>query len=154
MGRWMKKNCGGEDGFTLLELIMVVSLIALILSFSGFFIAGETTGSKLNAAGREISASLRYARSLAMSRGEPQAVHFDLGRSSFGIDGRFSKGLPAGVGMRVIDPVKGDVRDGQYSIAASPSGRLDAATLVLWKERRTITIRVSPVTGPVMEQTI
>jgi prepilin-type N-terminal cleavage/methylation domain-containing protein len=65
----MKKN-----GFTLLEIIIVLALVTLILGLSSVFVAGFLPSAKANAAGREISGMIRHARSLARMNRESRSV--------------------------------------------------------------------------------
>ena len=58
-------NCSA--GFTLVEVILVVVIMAIIAGISTPFFAGATRGAKLKTAGRSISQAARYARFKAIS---------------------------------------------------------------------------------------
>ncbi|MEN6465942.1 MAG: prepilin-type N-terminal cleavage/methylation domain-containing protein, partial [Syntrophaceae bacterium] len=66
----------GKSGFTLLEIVVVLSLALVIVSIStlAFFEAFGNAG--LDATGRDVLATLRIARMLARSAGADQVVSF------------------------------------------------------------------------------
>ncbi|MBE0556166.1 MAG: prepilin-type N-terminal cleavage/methylation domain-containing protein, partial [Proteobacteria bacterium] len=96
----MKKN-----GFTLLEVIIVLALVTLVLGLSSVFIAGYLPSVKANAAGREISGMIRHARSLARLNRETRSFVIDLDRRTYGIEGLATKSFPPEARIRVIDPL-------------------------------------------------
>jgi general secretion pathway protein H len=64
-------------GFTLIELAAVIALIAAItLLFVSLLNAG-LPGQQLRGAARELAAQMRYARTQAMTSGEPRDVTLD-----------------------------------------------------------------------------
>ncbi|MBI4688188.1 MAG: prepilin-type N-terminal cleavage/methylation domain-containing protein [Nitrospirae bacterium] len=56
-----------NKGFTLIELLIVIFIIALTLTFAGVMIQRSSEGLRLNTLAKEISATLRYARSHAIA---------------------------------------------------------------------------------------
>jgi type II secretion system protein H len=61
-------------GFTLLEVILVLMLIAIVSGISVPQIAGTLRGSKLRAAARTIERASRYGRNMAIIREEPMTL--------------------------------------------------------------------------------
>lgn len=137
-------------GFTLLELLIVIFLATLILSLSAVFFANTLPSTKLNAAARDLTATVRHARALAQINGENQAVTIDMDSRQFGMEGRGTKGIPADVSIKVTDPFYGDVYKGQYTIVAYSSGAVSGCTIVLWNKKRTVSIQTDPVVGAVV----
>lgn len=85
---------GHSVGFTLLEMLVVLVIIAgaSLLAMAAF--GGGLRGMQLHASAKEIAAQLRFARAVAISTGEPQDVVIDpQGRSWRGAKGR-SGSLP------------------------------------------------------------
>ena len=85
---------GRPAGFTLLEILLVLVIIAgaTLLAMAAF--GGGMRGMQLHASAKEIAAQLRFARAVAISSGEPQDVVIDPGARSWrGAKGR-SGSLP------------------------------------------------------------
>lgn len=135
------------EGFTLLELIIVLFLSAIILSIAGVFFSKTLSSSKLNAAAREISATIREAKSLALTGGEKQTVTINIDSREYGIAGRGSKSLPGDVQVMAVDPFDGEIRNGEYDITFQPYGGVVGGTVVLWNSKRTVSIQLDPVVG-------
>lgn len=65
------------SGFSLLEMLMVLAIIAgaSLLAVAAF--GGGMQGMKLRAGAKELAAQLRFARAVAISSGQPQDVVID-----------------------------------------------------------------------------
>lgn len=66
----------GRKGFTLIEITIVIVIIALLISMSVPFFGNLFTSMGLKAAAREISTTLRTARSYAVSKNDNHSVIF------------------------------------------------------------------------------
>ena len=141
----MKKN-----GFTLLEIIVVLFLITLILGLSTVFFAGYLPSVKLNATGREIAGTIRHARSLARMNMESRTVMIDLDGRTYGIEGLGTKPFPPDTLVRVIDPFSGEITRGKYPIVFHPSGGMSGGTLLLTSGKKTVRIETDPILGAVI----
>ena len=141
----------GAKGFTLLEVLIVLILIAVALGFSSVFFAGTLPKAKFSAAARDLVTSVRWARALASIEQETKVVSIDLDRKSYIVPGRGSRNIPPEAGVMVVDPQRGEIRSGNYSVTAHPSGLVEGGTIVLTRATRTITIRMDPMKGAVME---
>ena len=141
----MKKN-----GFTLLEIIIVLALVTLILGLSSVFVAGFLPSAKANAAGREISGMIRHARSLARLNGETRSVVIDLDSRTYGIEGLATKPFPPETLIRVIDPLAGEITGGTYPIVFSPAGGMSGGTIILSWGKKVIRIELDPIAGAVL----
>jgi general secretion pathway protein H len=139
-----------SGGFTLLELILVLSLITLILGLSSAFFLNALPSHRFNATVREISTMIRHARTLALVSGEKSIFTINLDSKQYGIDGLASKGLPPDVDIKVIDPVAGEIRSGTYQIYFPPSGGIEGGTIVLSRDKRSVSIQPDPVIGSVV----
>ena len=146
----MKKN----NGFILLELIIVLFLATIIMGMSVVLFANFLPSTRLDATVRNISATIKYARSMAQIQNERQTVIVDLDARQYGIEGRGSKEIPAGVGIKIIDPVSGDITEGKYSLVVQATGSIEGGTIVLWNSKKSMTIQTDPVLGSVAVQTV
>lgn len=69
---------GPRDGFSVVELLIVVAMLAVLTAVSMPIFATTFKSSRFNGAVRQLSSDIRYARSLAISKGGFYGVH--LGR--------------------------------------------------------------------------
>jgi type II secretion system protein H len=139
-----------QDGFTLLELIVVLFLIILIAGLAGVFFANNLSSSRLSATARELSATIRYARSLAQIRGERQTVTLDLDARVYTMTARGTRTIPAGITVKVIDPLLGEVHRDKYEIVLNDSGGVEGGTVVLSDGKRSMSIQPDPIVGTVI----
>jgi general secretion pathway protein H len=139
-----------EKGFTLLEIIVVITLVVLILSFTTLFFGNVLPGARLNSAARELSAMMRYAKILAQNNGEPQTVLINLDTGRYGIEGVQTRNIPEGINIRVTDPVNGEVNRGSYPILFHESGIAEGGNITLWNTKRTLNIELDPIVGSVI----
>jgi prepilin-type N-terminal cleavage/methylation domain-containing protein len=137
------------SGFTLLELTVVLFLMALVLGLSPFFLAKTLSSTRLNASGRDLSATIRQARSLAQFSGTTQSVLLNLDTNRYGIEGRGIRNIPLDIRVRVIDPFFGEVQSGTYRMLFDPAGGVEAATIDLSNGKRMIRIVTDPIVGTV-----
>ncbi len=141
---------GGEAGFTLLELIIVMFLITLMLGLSAAFFANTLPSGRFNATAREIASAIRQARHLAALNGEKQVITIDMDSGRYGIEGRSEKSLPPGIAIKVIDPLAGDITNGKYHMTFHAAGSSEGGTIVLWNSSRAAHISIDPVAGAVI----
>jgi general secretion pathway protein H len=140
-----------EKGFTLLELIIVMFLVTLLMSLAAAFFANTLPASKFSGSVREIAAMMRQAKALAQIRGETQTVTIDMDAGRYRIGDSAGKAVPAGVHIKIIDPREGEIDNGSYRIDFSPAGGIEGGTIVLWNEKKTVTITIDPIAGPVVQ---
>ncbi|MDH5202046.1 MAG: prepilin-type N-terminal cleavage/methylation domain-containing protein [Nitrospirota bacterium] len=139
-----------NNGFTLLELIIVLFLIMLILGLSTLFFANTLSSNRFNATVREMSAAIKHARSLALIDGERQTITIDLDSKNYGIESRMSKSIPSDIFIKVIDPFLGEKLNGKYLIVFHTTGNVEGGTIVLWNNKRAVSIQMDPVVGSVV----
>jgi prepilin-type N-terminal cleavage/methylation domain-containing protein len=144
------KRKDNNSGFTLLELIIVLFFIALILGLSTIFFANTLPSSRLNATAREMSATIRHAKHLALINGETQTITINLDSRYYGIEGIAHKNIPSGITFKVIDPLLGEIRNGKYHIIFSATGGMEGGTIVLSTNKKTVSIQLDPVVGSVV----
>jgi general secretion pathway protein H len=139
-----------RQGFTLLELMIVLFLISLIMGLSAVYFANAMPSTKLNATVRELAATIRYARTLAMIDGKLQTLNIDLDAKRYGIEGRGYKTIDSGITIRVIDPGGAEVRDGIYHVIFQASGGVQGGRIILGSGKKAIGIELDPVVGSVV----
>jgi general secretion pathway protein H len=71
-------NLKHASGFSLLELIVVMTLIGIIAALVPPLMTNSLTNLKMKTTGKEISASLRFARNQAISTKQPHFFFLDM----------------------------------------------------------------------------
>lgn len=128
-------------GFTLLELVMVLMLIAIVLAAAAPSLRGWNRGQRLDNAAQQLLSATRWARSQAIATASPHRIEFtgsgwnvtrlDAG-SYVPATGEFALEtlLPEGF---YLDCVRQD-ESGAAVIDFHPNGRLTPATLTITAE--------------------
>lgn len=140
----------GKGGFTLLELMVVMVLITLVIGISTVFFANTLTSSEFNTTIRDIATTIRHARSLAQIHGERKAVTIDLDSKTYWIEGKKVREIPSDIQIKIIDPLYGDIFEGKYQIVSNAMGGVYGGTIVLWNDKKTVTIQPDPIVGSVV----
>jgi general secretion pathway protein H len=70
-------------GFTLVELLVVLAILALVMAMIPPFLAGGQARAELSTSAREIAAALRETRSLAIREGRSEAFVVDGAAGAF-----------------------------------------------------------------------
>lgn len=148
--RILKKMRGDTRGFTLLELIIVLVLSSVILGLSVVFFANTLPSGMLNATARELSATIRHARTLSHMNGERQIVTLDLDSKKYMLGNRGEKTIPAEVNIKIQDPLTGEQTSGIHRIIFHGTGGAEGGTVVLWNRKRTVSLELDPVAGAVV----
>lgn len=117
-------------GFTLLEMVLVLVLVAGSYALIARFAGGGVSGSELKSAARAVAAGLRDARGTAIARQEPTALVLDLEKRTFAVEGQSrARALPQKLELRlytaqseIVDDRRGAIRF--YPDGSSTGGRL------------------------------
>jgi general secretion pathway protein H len=139
-----------DKGFTLLEIVIVLFFIVLIMGLSAVFFSNFLPSVKFNAVGREISATIRQARSLARMNGNSQTLSIDIDNKTYGIAGLPVKHIPPDCLIKVIDPFAGEIIQGKYTIDFHPVGNMEGGTIVLAARKKVLQIEMDPIAGAVL----
>lgn len=138
-----------SQGFTLLELIIVIFLISLITGMSSLFFVNALPSRKFDATVRDISASIRHAKALASLTGEDQTLLIDMDQRQFGIKNRSHKKIPEGINIIVTDFLNQQFMTGEYPIVFHATGGVEGGTIALSQDKKRAAILIDPVVGAV-----
>jgi hypothetical protein len=122
-------------------------LITLIISISTVFFANTLTTSQFNTTVRDVSTSIRRARSLAQIHGEQKALTIDLDSKTYWVEGKEVREIPADIQVKIIDPLYGDIFEGKHQIVSNALGGVYGGTIVLWNDKKTVSIQPDPIVG-------
>ncbi len=140
----------GNKGFSLLELLVVLFIMGLSISLVAPAMIGGVDKLRLNTASRELSASLRYARSLAVSLGKKQAINIDIDTGGYWLneDKDNMRYLPSDVHFRSLTVQGQEVSTGTGAIVFYPNGNTSGGVIsVAADPNRSCQIRTRLITG-------
>jgi general secretion pathway protein H len=90
-------------GFTLVELLVVLAILALVMVLIPPFLAGGQARAELATSAREIASALRETRSLAIRQGRSEAFVVDGAAGAFRTaGGATERRLPAGLRLSLL----------------------------------------------------
>lgn len=136
-----------KKGFTLLEMIITLFIIALIVGLSTVTFISRQPSEMINSSARDIVSTLKYARTLAQSSGEVKVAIFDIDNKTFALEGKKEKRIPEGANLTFKDTLHGITNRGIYRIEFYPSGLSGFADITLEGYNKTIKITIDPVIG-------
>ena len=139
----------GEGGFTLIELVVVLTLIGLLLVLLPPAITGGG-GLGLRAAARDVAAGLERARGRAIAENREVAFVLDLNAHRFRVgDAGAAEPLPGGLTLRLYTARSELVDDAVGAIRFYPDGGSTGGEVGLGDGERDIHVAVDWLTGRV-----
>jgi general secretion pathway protein H len=142
-----------ESGFTLLELLMVVLVIALALAVSYPSISRGSTALHLRATGRDVLNTLRYAREKAVTEQTGMKVTVDRQKQELVLSDDLGDGgrkylPPNDVKIQRVALAGNEIVDGPMVIRFLPNGSSDRAEILLKSTAGSFLRIISdPITG-------
>jgi general secretion pathway protein H len=136
-------------GFTLLEILAVLALIGLALAVTAFSLDGGLQRAKLDASARDIAASLRHTRTIALVNRRPQWFTLDLNARSFISPGREAQRVPVDTVLHVTSAAEDADKPGIARIRFFPDGSSTGGHIELARGHREVRIDVDWLTGAV-----
>jgi general secretion pathway protein H len=80
-------NAAPARGFTLVELLVVLALIALVIAVASPVVSNAFPGAETKAAARELATGFRFARSEAITGNREVGMVLDLENRRYGVGG-------------------------------------------------------------------
>jgi general secretion pathway protein H len=72
-----------EAGFTLIEMLVVLTILAVTMTFAGPLLSGGSQGTRLQLAANELASAVRLTRSAAITRNTETSLTIDVDKRSF-----------------------------------------------------------------------
>jgi general secretion pathway protein H len=91
-----------EGGFTLIEMLVVIAIIALIGAFVLPQFSGAQAKADMSSAARRLAAGLRSTRSLAMAHGRSEAFTVDVAHGLYRAGTGAAQAIDKHVGVTLI----------------------------------------------------
>jgi len=88
-----------QRGFTLLEIVLVMAIIALASVLAAAAMTGGFKGMQLKASAKEIASNLRYTRTQAIATGQPQRFVLDPAKHAWQAPNAHHGSIPDKVGI-------------------------------------------------------
>lgn len=129
-GRW-RQRFARSDGFTLVELFVVLSILSVSLLYVVPRIV-EREKSELKGAARRLLYTVRRFSDEALFKKEKRVLNIDLDKGEYwGEDGRSRRSFPGDVFVKRMVIGTEEVSKGVVSIIFFPSGLRDEASITL-----------------------
>ena len=136
-------------GFTLVELVVVVALIATAMAMAATVFSAGLPGQQLRGATRELAAQLRYTRAQALVTGEPQLFLLDTRTREWQAPNHHQGRLPEQIDV-IATVAKSEQPSAQVAaIRFFPEGAATGGRIVLKRGSAAWQIDVDWLTGEV-----
>lgn len=142
----------GQRGFTLIEIIAVVVLIALATGLVAITVGTGLEGARIRAASKELVAALRYTRTQAIVKRESQALIIDTEKRTYEAPGKKPVELPRQLELKLLTASAELVDDHIGRIRFFPDGASTGGHIELILEEARWRIDVGWLTGEVLLQ--
>ena len=138
------------QGFSLLELLIVVVIMGMVYVLVPGMIFGGVSGADLRASSRDIASGLRQARSLAVNARRESFMTLDLDKRAFSLSGnaRIFQ-LPEKLELKLYTAQSEIVNERQGSIRFFPDGSSTGGRVTVASGERKYLVDVDWLTGKV-----
>jgi len=142
-----------DQGFTLLEVIIVVLVIALVLAVSYPSLSRGSASIHLRSTGRDVLNTFRYAREKAVTEQVGMKVTVDREKQTLILtddlgDGARTYAMPKDVRIQRMALAGGEIAEGPLIIRFLPNGSSESAEILLQSDSgSSLRIISDPITG-------
>jgi general secretion pathway protein H len=138
-----------QDGYTLVELIVVLVLVAAIVALGAGVMARKLPGQRLQQAAKELAAQLRYTRAQAIASGESQLFTLDANSREWHAGGKRSGKLAREVDIVATGARNEQQAPGVAAVRFFPEGAATGGRFVLKHGNAAWQVDVQWLTGEV-----
>jgi general secretion pathway protein H len=135
-------------GFTLVELLVVLAVMALVLMVAGPMVSNALPGAQLKTAARDLAAGLRYTRNRAISTNRSTAFLLDTEARRYRVEGEPEvRTLPAEFAVSILT-ARSELEDARTGrIRFFPDGSSTGGEITLSNGARTYRVTVDWLMG-------
>lgn len=137
-----------QRGFTLIELMLVIVLIAMAYVLVPRYLFSGVSGADLKASSRDIAAGLRMARAEAVTSRRDTSLVLDLDKRNFTVAGG-TRQLPEAVELKLFTAQSEIVNERQGAIRFFPDGSSTGGRITVASGERKYEVDVDWLTGRV-----
>ena len=139
----------GEAGFSLLEIMIALAILALAVTLVGAAFGRSSVGFRFDAAAQELALNLREAQARALRSGKDVALVIDVDTRLYRLQDDQQVQLPDGIDLNVISAGEVMASSRRPVISFAPDGGSTGGAITLSLEDRSTTISVDWLTGAV-----
>ncbi len=136
-------------GFTLIEIIAVVALLALAASTVVFFVSRSLSTQQIRGAGRDLVAALRYTRGQAIVKRKEQTLELDVERRVYRAPNKGEVELPKDMEMKLLTAAQERVDETTGRVRFFPDGSSTGGRIRLIAGEREWHVEIAWLTGEV-----
>lgn len=139
-------------GFTMLEIIAVILVIATVAALSPPLFSSGVSATQHRAAAREVAQVLRFARTEAVAKRTSVAVDFDLAQRTLQVPATTMKRvakIPEGIEINLTTTAAETKSETQASVRFYPDGGATGGRVTLKVRERSYLVDIDWLTGRV-----
>jgi len=137
------------SGFSLLEMLLVVGLIAIASTLAAMALTGGLEGMRLRSSAKEIASQLRYTRAQAIATGQPQRFVIDPAAHAWRAPNDKSGRIPESLAVEFTGAREAQARAGAGGILFFTDGASTGGRIQLQARQAAWRVDVAWLTGEV-----
>lgn len=143
-----------QDGFTLIELIVVLAILSLIVLIAPTTLFKTTNTAEFMADARGFASTLKEARNKAIMERRESVVYLDVDNRSFRIDENgATKTIAEDTVVKIRSARSEQIASGTGGIRFFPNGSSTGGRISFERAGKHVTVTVNWVTGEVLQIT-
>ena len=148
-GGWCRAGAGRASGFSLLEVLLVVAILAIASLLAATAMTGGIDGIQLRSSAKEIAAQLRYTRTQAIATGEAQRFTIDPRAHAWTAPNDRDGDIPEKLGIVFTGAREVQSRADEGAIVFFADGASTGGRVQLSAKRAAMNVDVAWLTGEV-----
>lgn len=136
-------------GFSLLELIAVILLIAIAVTVASLSFSSSLGSARIQAVSRDLVAALRYTRGQAIVKGQQKTLEVDLEDMSYTAPGKSAVKFPDKVEVKLLTAQSEQIHEKAGRIRFYPDGSSTGGHVSIISGAREWRVNVGWLTGEV-----
>ncbi len=141
-----------SGGFSLIEMVAVMVLIALLFALVSMSFSKSLTSAKVQAASRSLVAALRYTRGQAIVKGKSTSLELDVENNRYMVPGPKVVMLPATMRMTLLTADSEQTGQNSGRIRFFPDGASTGGHISVYQGNNEWRINVDWLTGAVTRE--
>lgn len=138
-----------QRGFSLMEILVVITVIGLMLGLVSFSLGRGVSGAQMRNASKEVAASMRYTRSLAMRTHQQQVFLVDIENRTWQAGNRPPEAFVKGMDITILTARSELTGENAGGIRFFPDGSSTGGRVTLTADEREWEVGVEWLTGEI-----